>query len=401
MAEAAGVDFIQISGLRWLSEKTRNPIYADIGIKLAEKIKIPVIVIGGARNVDELNEILNKSKIEYFGLARPLICEYDIIKKWKEGQTKKSKCVSCNSCLNKHFGICAFNKNKCDMKLAEPAIFQSITLGEYKVTFLPDGEAFTIPSFSYHGSTEEDWKNLNEYLDKEGKSLMSLGSFLIEYKNEKILFDLASGKFRYSAPEGYGEGGELLNNLKKAGLDRKDITKVIFSHFHPDHIGWTTIEENGKRVLTFPNAKYYSSENEWNFWKDNTNHPLAIDQKGFKEPLEGVIKFLKDGEEIIPNLFVKFEFGHTPGLINLILNSEGKRIWFMSDMLHSDLQFKNPEWCFFSDNNEEKAIKTRKSAFDELSQPNTIIANGHFVEEAFGYLKKEGEGKYKFERYTK
>ena len=201
MAEAAGVDFIQISGLRWLSEKTRNPIYADIGIKLAEKIKIPVIVIGGARNVDELNEILNKSKIEYFGLARPLICEYDIIKKWKEGQTKKSKCVSCNSCLNKHFGICAFNKNKCDMKLAEPAIFQSITLGEYKVTFLPDGEAFTIPSFSYHGSTEEDWKNLNEYLDKEGKSLMSLGSFLIEYKNEKILFDLASGKFRYSAPE--------------------------------------------------------------------------------------------------------------------------------------------------------------------------------------------------------
>ena len=68
------------------------------------------------------------------------------------------------------------------MKLAEPAIFQSITLGEYKVTFLPGGEAFTIP-------------------DKEGKSLMSLGSFLIEYKNEKILFDLASGKFRYSAPE--------------------------------------------------------------------------------------------------------------------------------------------------------------------------------------------------------
>ena len=73
----------------------------------------------------------------------------------------------------------------------------------------------------------------------------------------------------------------------------------------------------------------------------------------------------------------------------------------MSDMLHSDLQFKNPEWCFFTDNNEEKAIKTRKSAFDELSKPNTIIANSHFVEEAFGYLKKEGEGKYKFERYTK
>ena len=73
----------------------------------------------------------------------------------------------------------------------------------------------------------------------------------------------------------------------------------------------------------------------------------------------------------------------------------------MSDMVHSDLQFKNPQWCFYTDNNEEKAIKTRLRAFDDLSQMNTIIANGHFIEEVFVYLKKEGEGKYKFERYTK
>ena len=93
--------------------------------------------------------------------------------------------------------------------------------------------------------------------------------------------------------------------------------------------------------MTFPNAEYYSSKSEWDFWKDNIDHPLAIDQKLFREPLEGKIKFLKDGEEIIPNLFVKYEFGHTPGLINLILNADGKRIWFMSDMVHSDLKIQN------------------------------------------------------------
>ena len=401
MAEQVGIDYIQVTGMRWFKERIKNPIFAEAAAKLAEKVKIPVMVIGGARNVDELNEILNKSKIQYIGFARPFICEYDLIKKWKSGETKKAKCVSCNSCLNKHFGICVFNKNKCDIKFAEPAIFQSITLGEYKVTYLPDGVGFTIPSNTYHGSTVNDWKNLHEYLNKKGESLMSIGSFLIEYKNEKILFDLGMGDIHFSAPEGSSDGGELLNNLKKAGLDRKDITKVIYSHFHPYHIGWTSIEENGKRVLTFPNAEYYSSKNEWDFWKDNINHPLAFDQKGFKEPLEDKIKFLKDNEEIIPNLFVKFKFGHTPGLVNLVLNSEGKRIWFMSDMVHSDLQFENPEWCFFTDNNEERAIKTRINTFEELSKPNTIIANSHFVEQAFGYLKKEGEGKYKFERYTK
>ena len=400
LAEAAGIDYIQISGMRWLSERIKSPIYADISAKLAEKVKIPVIVTGGARNVDELNEILNKSKIQYIGMARPLICEYDLIKKWKENQTKKAKCVSCNSCLNKHFGVCIFNKNKCDIKQAEAADFQSINLGEYKVTYLPDGEGLTLPDFSYHGSTPDDWKKLGQYL-KDGKALMGLGSFLIEYKKEKILLDLGIGEIHYSTPEGDGIGGNLLKNLKKAGLDRKDITKVVYSHFHPDHVGWTSIEENGKRVLTFPNAEYYCSENEWDFWTGRIGEPLSVDPKAFKEPLEGIIKFVKDGQEIIPNLSVKFMFGHTPGLINLILKADGKRLWFINDIVHSDLQFENPNWCFFSDNNEEKATKTRINAFDDLSQPNTILANSHFVEEAFGYLKKEGEGKYKYERYTK
>ena len=163
MAEAAGVDYIQVSGVRWFKERINNPIYADIGSKLSEKLKIPVMIIGGARNVDELNEILNKSKIQFIGMARPLICEYDLIKRWKNGDTKKSKCISCNTCLRKTPGVCIFNKNKCDLTSPEPARFQSIKMGEYKVTYLPDGEGYTIPSLAYRGSTEEDWKKYKEY----------------------------------------------------------------------------------------------------------------------------------------------------------------------------------------------------------------------------------------------
>ena len=62
-----------------MRERTKSLEYENIGIKLAEKIKIPVMVTAGARNVDELNDILNKSNIQYFGIVRPLICEYDIL----------------------------------------------------------------------------------------------------------------------------------------------------------------------------------------------------------------------------------------------------------------------------------------------------------------------------------
>ena len=83
MAEKAGLDYIQISGIKWMRERIKGVVYENEATKLAEKVTIPVMVTAGARNVDELNAILNKSNIQYFGIARPLICETDIITKWK------------------------------------------------------------------------------------------------------------------------------------------------------------------------------------------------------------------------------------------------------------------------------------------------------------------------------
>ena len=231
MAEKSGADYIQISGLTWTRTKVDSPLYEPIGAKLSKIINIPIMITAGARNVDNLNEILNRSNIQYIGIGRPLICEYDLIKKWKTGQTKNVKCISCNSCLNpkKQIGVCIFNKNKCDVSYAQTASLQNIQMGEYKITYIPDGIGSTIPFLSYRGSTEEDWKNLKKYLNKDGKVVASAGSFLIEFKNEKILLDLGIGDQHHSTPEGTGHGGELLNNLKKIGIDRNDIKSYLFS----------------------------------------------------------------------------------------------------------------------------------------------------------------------------
>ena len=114
LAEKAGLDLIQLSGTKWFTEKSKTPFYYEIGKKLADILNIPVIVTGGARDLDNLNEILNNSNIKYFGLARPLICEPDLITKLKNGSTKKAKCVSCNTCLkNFSTGVsCILNKKK-------------------------------------------------------------------------------------------------------------------------------------------------------------------------------------------------------------------------------------------------------------------------------------------------
>ena len=114
LAEKAGLDLVQLSGTKWFKEKSKTPFYYEIGKKLADILKIPVMVTGAARDLDNLNEILNNSNIKYFGMARPLICEPDLIYRWKNGNTKKAKCVSCNTCLkNFKTGVaCILNKKK-------------------------------------------------------------------------------------------------------------------------------------------------------------------------------------------------------------------------------------------------------------------------------------------------
>ena len=106
LAEKAGIDMLEISSgdYRELKAKEYNgkPFYLEETIKAAENVNIPVMLIGGIRDYDTMVDILKKTKIEYFGLTRPLICEPDLPKYWKENGNRKSKCISCNGCFKKH-----------------------------------------------------------------------------------------------------------------------------------------------------------------------------------------------------------------------------------------------------------------------------------------------------------
>lgn len=76
--------------------------------EIAEEVSVPIILVGGNRSLEEMNELLNKTKISYFSLCRPLLCEPNLIKRWYEGDTQKSKCISCNKCFDIKGKYCIF-----------------------------------------------------------------------------------------------------------------------------------------------------------------------------------------------------------------------------------------------------------------------------------------------------
>jgi len=115
MAEQAGVDMIEVTGMKWKKNRENKLVYFDMGKILADILKIPVLVTGGVKNLNVANDALNNSNIQYIGICRAFLSEPDILVKWKNCEDKKSQCVSCMNCYKIDNSIeieCIINKRK-------------------------------------------------------------------------------------------------------------------------------------------------------------------------------------------------------------------------------------------------------------------------------------------------
>lgn len=92
--------------------KENQSYFKDYATKLASEIDTPVILIGGNRDIDVMEEILNNTNIELFTMSRPLTAEPDLINIWNSGNLKSPKCVSCNRCYSTEGKRCILNLRK-------------------------------------------------------------------------------------------------------------------------------------------------------------------------------------------------------------------------------------------------------------------------------------------------
>lgn len=83
--------------------------FKNFAIKLSKLIDTPIILIGGNRSIEHMEDILNNSNIQYFSLSRPLTCEPNLINRWSNGDLSKPKCISCNKCYQTPNKECFFN----------------------------------------------------------------------------------------------------------------------------------------------------------------------------------------------------------------------------------------------------------------------------------------------------
>jgi len=202
-----------------------------------------------------------------------------------------------------------------------------LTLGDFELSIFSDG-TYPLDGGAFFGVVPKVMWSRKVAADERNYVTTGLNSLLIRTESphpgkQTVLVETGMGnKLSDRMIKFYTQPAQLLDNLAAGGVAPEDVDIVINSHLHFDHCGWNTVrDKNGKIVPTFPRAKYYAPEGEWQY----ARHPSERDSISFisenYDPLveSGQMTLLKGGEEIVPGISVKTFPGHTAHMLAVII----------------------------------------------------------------------------------
>jgi glyoxylase-like metal-dependent hydrolase (beta-lactamase superfamily II) len=210
-----------------------------------------------------------------------------------------------------------------------------------------------------------------------------------------ILFDVGAGPF---FPVG---GGQLIESLSDAGIDPSEITDVVFTHAHPDHL-WGVIDDFDE--LAFPEAHFHIPGPEIDYWlRPDTLSKTPDVRKSFVVGAQNRLPFIQDrlsvfkwGDEVLPGIEAVDTHGHTPGHTSFMLHADSDSLLIVGDALvNAAISFERPRWPWGSDQDQEAAIQTRLVLLDRLANDKSTILGYHLPSPGVGYVERSGNA-YRF-----
>jgi len=273
-----------------------------------------------------------------------------------------------------------------------PGVY-SFNIGDVRVTALSDG---TVPQ-DLHKLLRDTTSDRTDALLRASFLVnpveASINEWFFKLGDRTVLVDTGSGDLF-----GPGYGGSLPQSLAAAGLRPEQITDILLTHVHDDHMGG--LVHGGH--LAFPNATVHVGKPDIDFFLDRSNAASShYDMKYFDEAIAtlkpcvdaGKVQTFSATTEIMPGVTASLHPGHTPGSAFYTLESKGQKIVFVGDIVHvASVQFPDPTITIEYDVNTAQAGAVRQQALFEFARDRTLIAIPHVPFPGIGHVRAVGTG---------
>jgi glyoxylase-like metal-dependent hydrolase (beta-lactamase superfamily II) len=273
---------------------------------------------------------------------------------------------------------------------AQSARYQRIAVGACEVTILSDGH-MVVPTGMLAGNVPA--ADLTAFLAARAlgpdRVHFHLNVALVKVAGELILIDTgAGGTWEATA-------GLLPDSLEQAGIQSSQISKIVLTHAHPDHL-WGLVDDLDNS-LRFPNARYFVTAREFDFWSLGEAAKLAGPIEGMALAATRIFKMiearttrLKPGDEIVPGLVTIDTSGHTPGHVSLVLTSGAAKLLITADAIqNAHISLTHPDWEPRADIDGARAASSRRRLLDMAATDTLRVLAYHIPFPGLGRIERK------------
>jgi len=263
--------------------------------------------------------------------------------------------------------------------------------GNYRVEVIPDCE-FRLDGGAMFGVVPRNlWSKVCPP-DEQNRIRMNMNCLFIEAGNERILIDSGIGDkwaVKQRAMYGIDRRRSLGDSLRAlAGIAPEEITIVVNTHLHFDHAGGNTrVDESGKAVASFPNARYFASRAEY----EHAQAPNERDHASYLpdnwQPLmeSGQLELKPANYEVVPGLRMETHAGHNRSMQCARLERGGQTLFGFADLVptRAHLPFA---WVMGYDLYPVETLEAKKKLLPQAARENWTCLFYHDPDAALGRI---------------
>ncbi|RZZ84188.1 MBL fold metallo-hydrolase [Pseudoxanthomonas winnipegensis] len=269
-------------------------------------------------------------------------------------------------------------------------------IGKLRVTALFDGTV-ALPRQQLLGIDAGNITRLldGRYVPEDGKGLQTaVNAYLVQDGTHLTLVDTGTANC-------FGPGlGQVLSNLRAAGVDPAQVDDVLLTHAHPDHL-CGVLDAQGQ--VAYPNATLWLTRADAAYWLDPASEAQAPQPLRFAFPLarkavapyqaQGRLRLFAPGDALPGQVQVLDSHGHTVGHVSYLFDGgAGQRLLVWGDIVHYHaVQFAQPQASFEADSDRTAAITARRRLMRQATGAGWWVAGAHLPFPGLGHIRSEGQ----------